>query len=74
MTWLCSEAANDVTSQIIHSQAGIIGSMQQPAVIKSFTTDNLWTVEQLNKLMPELLEAKKHHDGEVSEKGAPKKV
>ncbi len=74
VTWLCSEAANDVTSQIIHSQAGIIGIMQQPAVIKSFTTDNLWTVEQLDKLMPELLEAKKHHDDEVSEKGAPKKV
>ena len=74
VTWLCSEAANDVTSQIIHSQAGIIGIMQQPAVIKSFTTENLWTVEQLNKLKPELLEAKKHHDDEVSEKGAPKKV
>jgi hypothetical protein len=25
-------------------------------------------------LMPELLEAKKHHDDEVSEKGAPEKV
>jgi len=25
-------------------------------------------------LMPELVEAKKHHDNEVSEKGAPKKV
>ena len=74
VTWLCSEAANDVTSQIIHSQAGIIGIMQQPAVIKSFTTENLWTVEQLNKLMPELLEAKKHKDDEVSEKGAPKKL
>ena len=74
VTWLCSEAANDVTSQIIHSQAGIIGIMQQPAVIKSFTTENLWTVEQLDKLMPELLEAKKHHDDEVAEKGAPKKV
>ena len=49
VTWLCSEAANDVTSQIIHSQAGIIGIMQQPAVIKSFTTENLWTVEQLDK-------------------------
>jgi hypothetical protein len=24
--------------------------------------------------MPELIEAKKHHDVEVSEKGAPKKI
>ena len=48
--------------------------MQQPAVIKSFITEKLWTVEQLDKLMPELIEAKKHHDVEVSEKGAPKKI
>ena len=74
VTWLCSDAANTVTSQIIHSQAGILGIMQQPAVIKSFTTEKIWTVEQRNKLMPELIEAKKHHDVEVSEKGAPKKI
>jgi short-subunit dehydrogenase len=74
VTWLCSDAADNVTSQIIHSQAGTLGIMQQPAVIKSFTTENLWTIEQLDALMPELLEAKKHHDDEVSEKGAPEKV
>ncbi len=74
VTWLCSEAADNVTSQIIHSEAGILGIMQQPAVIKSFTTENLWTIGQLDKLMPELIEAKKHHDNEVSEKGVPKKV
>ena len=74
VTWLCSDAADTVTSQIIHSQAGILGIMQQPAVIKSFTTEKLWTVEQLDKLMPELIEAKKHHDAEVSEKGVPKKI
>ena len=74
VTWLCSEAAENVTSQIIHSQAGILGIMQQPAVIKSFTTESLWTVEQLDELMPELIEAKKDHDREVSVKGIPKKV
>ena len=51
VTWLCSDAADNVTSQIIHSQAGTLGIMQQPAVIKSFTTENLWTIEQLDKLM-----------------------
>ena len=59
VTWLCSEAADNVTSQIIHSEAGILGIMQQPAVIKSFTTENLWTIEQLDKLMPELIEVYK---------------
>ena len=74
VTWLCSEEANDITSQIIHSQGGILGIMQQPAVIKSFTSDNLWTIDQLDQLMPELIEAKKHHDAEVEEKGKPSKT
>tara|TARA_B100000929_G_scaffold26459_1_gene19672 strand:- start:7857 stop:8765 length:909 start_codon:yes stop_codon:yes gene_type:complete len=74
VTWLCSEDAQEVTSQIIHSQGGILGIMQQPAVIKSFTTDNLWTLELLDKLIPELIEAKKAHDKEVMESASPKKV
>ena len=41
VAWLCTDAAKDVTSQIIHSQGGILGIMQQPAIIQSFTTDNL---------------------------------
>ena len=48
--------------------------MQQPAVIKSFTTANLWTLNQLNKLIPDLIEAKKNHDQIISETGAPTKV
>ena len=74
VAWLCTEEASEVTSQIIHSQGGILGIMQQPAIIQSFTTDNLWTLEQLDKLIPELVETRKFHDQEVEEKGAPKKV
>tara|TARA_Y100001970_G_scaffold280668_1_gene390012 strand:- start:5258 stop:6166 length:909 start_codon:yes stop_codon:yes gene_type:complete len=74
VAWLCTDAAKEVTSQIIHSQGGILGIMQQPAIIKSFTTDDLWTLDQLDKLIPQLVETKKFHDEEVTEKGAPKKV
>ena len=74
VAWLCTDAAKDVTSQIIHSQGGILGIMQQPAIIQSFTTENLWTLDQLDNLIPELVETKKFHDEEVAEKGAPKKV
>ena len=74
VTWLCSEAASGITSQIIHSQAGILGIMQQPAVIKSFTTENLWTLEQLDKLIPDLIEAKKTHDLNISKTGKPENV
>ena len=71
---MCTDAAKDVTSQIIHSQGGILGIMQQPAIIQSFTTEDLWTLDQLDNLIPELIETKKFHDEEVAEKGAPKKV
>ena len=74
VAWLCTDAAKDVTSQIIHSQGGILGIMQQPAIIQSFTTEDLWTLDQLDNLIPELIETKKFHDEEVAEKGAPKKV
>jgi len=74
VAWLCTDAAKEVTSQIIHSQGGILGIMQQPAIIKSFTTDDLWSLDQLDSLIPELVETKKYHDEEVAEKGAPKKV
>ena len=74
VAWLCTDAAKDITSQIIHSQGGILGIMQQPAIIKSFTTDDLWSLDQLDSLIPELVETRKFHDEEVAEKGAPKKV
>jgi len=74
VAWLCTDAAKEVTSQIIHSQGGILGIMQQPAIIKSFTTDDMWSLDQLDSLIPELVETRKYHDEEVAEKGAPKKV
>ena len=74
VAWLCTDAAKEVTSQIIHSQGGILGIMQQPAIIKSFTTDDIWSLDQLDSLIPELVETRKYHDEEVAEKGAPKKV
>ena len=74
VAWLCTDAAKDVTSQIIHSQGGILGIMQQPAIIQSFTTEDMWPQDQLDNLIPELIETKKFHDEEVAEKGAPKKV
>ena len=71
ITWLCSEEANEVTNQIFHISQGNVGIMQQPAVIKSFKSDDIWSLEKLNNVMPELMEAKKLHDIEVEKKGEP---
>ncbi len=74
VTWLASEEAQEVTSQIIDVMRGWVGIMQQPAVIRSFTKDGFWTLEDLDRIMPRLMEAKERHDAEVKEKGAPETI
>ena len=71
ITWLCSEEAKEVTNQIFHISQGNVGIMQQPAVIKAYKSDDIWSLEKLNNVMPELMEAKKLHDKEVEKKGEP---
>ena len=71
IAWLCSEEANEITNQIFHISQGNVGIMQQPAVIKAFKSNDIWSLEKLNNVMPELMEAKKLHDIEVEKKGEP---
>ena len=71
IAWLSSEEANEITNQIFHISQGNVGIMQQPAVIKSFKSDTVWDLEKLNRVMPDLIDAKKIHDEEVEKKGEP---
>jgi len=70
-TWLASPAAQEVTGQIINVMRGTVGIMQQPAVIRSFRTDHLWTQDDLDRVMPALLDAKRAHDERVKKEGLP---
>jgi NAD(P)-dependent dehydrogenase (short-subunit alcohol dehydrogenase family) len=70
VTWLASEAAKDLTAQIIHVSRGTVGIMQQPAVIRSFKAEQLWTLDQLDRLMPKLLEAKKANEARAQTEAA----
>jgi NAD(P)-dependent dehydrogenase (short-subunit alcohol dehydrogenase family) len=74
VTWLASEASKDLTAQIIHVAQGTVAIMQQPAVIRSFKSEALWTLGQLDTLMPKLLEAKTANDARAKESGAPETV
>ena len=71
VTWLCSEAGQDMTAQIWDVMRGWVGIMQQPAVVKSFTKDDHWTLRDLDVVMPRLMEAKRRHDQRVEQEGAP---
>ena len=73
ITWLCCDEASDVTNQIIHVQNGTVGIMQQPAVIESFSSEELWSLDQLDRVIGNLVETKKNHDSEVQKKAEPKK-
>jgi NAD(P)-dependent dehydrogenase (short-subunit alcohol dehydrogenase family) len=73
-TWLASEAARDVTGQIFNVMRGTLGIMQQPAVIRSFQGRQLWTLKDLDRVMPELVQAKRAHDERAKKEGAPEKL
>ncbi len=74
VTWLASEEGQGFTAQIIDIMQGWVGIMQQPAVIRSFRSGRMWSLADLDRVMPRLLEAKQQHDAEVKAKGQPEAV
>ncbi len=68
-TWLASPAADEVTGQILNVMRGAVGIMQQPAVIKAFQGEHLWTQDDLDVVMPALVQARQEHDARVREEG-----
>jgi len=73
-TWLASEAGKAWTGQIVNSMRGTLGIMQQPAIIRSFTSDHLWTQADLDRAMPAMLDAKRAHDLRAKREGEPEKI
>ncbi len=66
VAWLASESASGVSNQILHAARGSIGIMQQPAIIKSFQkTKGPWTLAELDRYVPMLVDARKAHDAAV---------
>ncbi len=74
VTWLASPAGQETTGQIIDVMQGWVGIMQQPAVIRSFSSDRFWTLEDLDRVIPALMDAKEQHDERVKQQGAPTKL
>jgi len=71
VTWLASSKAQDMTAQIIHVMRGQVAIMQQPALIRAFQTDHLWSQDDLDSVMPALLEAKRAHDERAAKEAKP---
>jgi len=76
VAWLCTEEAAGISGEIVHCGRGLVGIMQQPAVIRSFEkrTSDRWTIDELDNFMPQLLEAKRANVEAAQESGAPDMV
>jgi NAD(P)-dependent dehydrogenase (short-subunit alcohol dehydrogenase family) len=69
VAWLASPAAQHVTGQIFHVMRGEVGILQQPAVIRAFRKSGFWTLDDVDRVMPRLLDAKRRHDERVKKEG-----
>jgi len=72
VAWLATDEAKSVSNQILHIARGTLGIMQQPAILKSFQkTKGVWTLTELDRYVPQLLEAKAAQDAAIKKAGAP---
>ena len=73
--WLASDASAGITSEIFHTGRGGVAIMQQPKIIKQFKKrDGLWTMEELDQIVPQLIDAKKANVAAADESGQPVEV
>jgi hypothetical protein len=71
VTWLASPAGRDVTGQILHVSGGQVGIMQQYAIIRSFKSDHLLEIDELDRVIPALVQAKLAADERGAKEGEP---
>ena len=74
VTWLASPQSQELSAQIIHVSRGQVAIMQQPALIRAFKTEHLWTQEDLDRVIPALYDAKKAHDARAKKEAEPELV
>jgi len=73
--WLAGDSAASITSEIFHTGYGGIAIMQQPAVIKQFKkTSGVWSQDELDQYVPELLAARQANVAAAKASGAPIEV
>jgi NAD(P)-dependent dehydrogenase (short-subunit alcohol dehydrogenase family) len=70
--WLASDASAGITSEIFHTARGGIAIMQQPKIIKQFKKrGSVWTLDELDHVVPQLIEAKKANVAAADESAKP---
>ena len=72
MTWLASEKAKDITGEMFGVARGNVSILHQPVPLKTYHSDSVWTLDQLDRAMPKLVEAKREYDEAVKDRSAPR--
>ncbi len=55
VVWLASDAASDVTGQIVHCAGNMVSLMNHPEPIRSIHKEGRWTVEELSAVFPDTI-------------------
>lgn len=71
VAWLASEAAQQVTGEVLQVERGVVGIMQQPAVVRSFRSQGVWSLDALGHYIPKLTRARAGHEAKTRDAGAP---
>lgn len=75
VAWLSTDEAASITSEIFHTGRGGVGIMQQPRVIKQFKKqDGIWTLDELDGIVPDLVAARQANLAQADESGKPIEV
>lgn len=71
VVWLAAAESAGITAEIFHTGRGGVGIMQQPRVIKQFKkTNGTWTQDELDLVVPQLIEAKAANMQAADESGS----
>ena len=55
VVWLSSDAASDVTGQVVHCAGNQVSVMNHPLPVRSIVKDGRWTVEEIAAVFPETI-------------------
>ena len=71
VVWLAALESTGITAEIFHTGRGGVGIMQQPRVIKQFKkTNGAWSQDELDRVVPQLIEAKTANMQAADESGS----
>jgi len=73
-TWLASDAAAGITSQIFSAHGPTVGILQQPRVIRQYHKSSIWTLDELDHVVPDLIAAREANDAAAAETATPLEV